>query len=68
LVALFAVGLLVRLDARNIIGDMSKYYFNRYQNIMDNGLAASFLAHFTDYTPAFWYLFAGTTLLDTFFQ
>jgi Gpi18-like mannosyltransferase len=64
LAALFALGLLARLFTRKITGDMSKFYFVWYQNILDNGIATSFREHLIGYTPAFWYLFAGTTLLD----
>jgi len=62
--ALFALGLLARLDTSLITGDMSNFYFIWYQNILDNGIATSFREHLIGYTPAFWYLFAGTTLLD----
>jgi len=64
LIALFALGLLARLFTGKITGDMSKFYFIWYQNILDNGIAVSFREHLIGYTPAFWYLFAGTTLLD----
>ncbi len=64
LAALFALGLLARLFTGKITGDMSNYYFIWYQNILDNGIATSFREHLIGYTPAFWYLFAGTTLLD----
>jgi Gpi18-like mannosyltransferase len=62
--ALFALGLLARLFTGKITGDMSNYYFIWYQNILDNGAAVAFREHLIGYTPAFWYLFAGTTLLD----
>lgn len=62
--ALFALGLLARLFNGKITGDMSKFYFIWYQNILDNGAAVAFREHLIGYTPAFWYLFAGTTLLD----
>lgn len=65
LAALFALGMLARLFTGKITGDMSKFYFVWYQNILDNGIATSFREHLIGYTPAFWYLFAGTTLLDT---
>ena len=64
LIALFALGLLARLFTGKITGDMSKFYFIWYQNILDNGAAVAFREHLIGYTPAFWYLFAGTTLLD----
>lgn len=64
LIALFALGLLARLFTGKITGDMSNFYFIWYQNILDNGIATSFREHLIGYTPAFWYLFAGTTLLD----
>ena len=64
LAALFALGLLARLFTGKITGDMSNYYFIWYQNILENGISASFREHLIGYTPAFWYLFAGTTLLD----
>ena len=64
LIALFALGVLARLFTGKITGDMSNYYFIWYQNILDNGIAVSFREHLIGYTPAFWYLFAGTTLLD----
>jgi Gpi18-like mannosyltransferase len=64
LIALFALGLLARLFTGKITGDMSKFYFIWYQNILDNGIAVAFREHLIGYTPAFWYLFAGTTLLD----
>ena len=62
--ALFALGLLARLFTGKITGDMSNFYFVWYQNILDNGAAVAFREHLIGYTPAFWYLFAGTTLLD----
>ena len=62
--ALFVLGLLARLFTGKITGDMSNYYFILYQNILDNGAAVAFREHVIGYTPAFWYLFAGTTLLD----
>ena len=62
--ALFVLGLLARLFTGKITGDMSNYYFIWYQNILDNGAAVAFREHVIGYTPAFWYLFAGTTLLD----
>jgi len=65
LAALFALGLMARLFTGKITGDMSKFYFVWYQNILDNGIAVSFREHLIGYTPAFWYLFAGTTLLDS---
>jgi len=61
---LFALGLLARLFTGKITGDMSNFYFVWYQNILDNGVAVAFREHLIGYTPAFWYLFAGTTLLD----
>ncbi len=61
---LFALGLLARLFTGKVTGDMSNFYFVWYQNILDNGIAVSFREHLIGYTPAFWYLFAGTTLLD----
>ena len=64
LIALFALGLLARLFTGKITGDMSNFYFVWYQNILDNGVAVAFREHLIGYTPAFWYLFAGTTLLD----
>ncbi len=64
LATLFALGLLARLFTGKITGDMSNFYFVWYQNILDNGIATSFREHLIGYTPAFWYLFAGTTLLD----
>jgi len=64
LAALFALGLLARLFTGKITGDMSNFYFVWYQNILDNGVAVSFREHLIGYTPAFWYFFAGTTLLD----
>ncbi len=64
--ALFVLGLLARLFTGKITGDMSNYYFIWYQNILDNGAAVAFREHVIGYTPAFWYLFAGTTLLDPF--
>jgi Gpi18-like mannosyltransferase len=62
--ALFALGMLARLFTEKITGDMSDFYFIWYQNILDNGAAVAFREHLIGYTPAFWYLFAGTTLLD----
>ncbi len=64
LVALFALGILARLFTGKITGDMSNFYFIWYQNILDNGIATSFREHLIGYAPAFWYLFASTTLLD----
>jgi Gpi18-like mannosyltransferase len=64
LAALFALGILARLFTGKITGDMSNFYFVWYQNILDNGIAVAFREHLIGYTPAFWYLFAGTTLLD----
>ena len=64
LAALFLLGMLARLDTSLITGDMSNFYFIWYQNILDNGIAVAFREHMIGYTPAFWYLFAGTTLLD----
>ena len=64
LIALFALGLLARLFTGKVTGDMSNFYFVWYQNILDNGVAVAFREHLIGYTPAFWYLFAGTTLLD----
>ncbi len=61
---LFALGLLARLFTGKVTGDMSNFYFVWYQNILDNGVAVAFREHLIGYTPAFWYLFAGTTLLD----
>ncbi|GAA5343456.1 MAG: hypothetical protein canaca05_09570 [Anaerolineaceae bacterium] len=64
LAALFLLGMLARLFTGKITGDMSNFYFVWYQNILDNGIAVAFREHLIGYTPAFWYLFAGTTLLD----
>ena len=64
LAALFVLGILARLFTGKITGDMSNFYFVWYQNILDNGIAVAFREHLIGYTPAFWYLFAGTTLLE----
>mgnify|MGYP001262323655 CR=1 FL=1 len=53
LAALFALGLLARLDTSLITGDMSNFYFVWYQNILDSGIAVAFREHKISYTPAF---------------
>ena len=53
LAALFALGMLARLDTSLITGDMSYFYFVWYQNILDNGIAVAFREHKIGYTPAF---------------
>lgn len=65
LATLFALGLLSRMDTSLITIDMSKYYFTWYRYIRDSGIAVAFEEGLMEYTPAFSYLFASTTLLDS---
>ena len=65
LLSLLVVGFLSRLDTSLITIDMSKYYFAWYRYIRDSGIAVAFQEGLMEYTPAFSYLFASTTLLDS---